>query len=338
MSSTCLHITNGDATVDVLKASLVSGDILPWRDTMHKGPFPHGLDLDQVSKIRAQYFSGSDMLFDDVMRDFSSRNTKLRTAPQYEKIILWFEHDLVDQLQLLQILDWFHFNDFDLEKLSIICLDRFKGVDNFRGLGELSPQQISTLLPTALPVTAQHLKLARDGWQAFRSPDPHELLSFLNRSLDVLPFLKAALVRHMQEYPWVINGLTRMERQLLKLVGSGVCEPQKLFQQSMALETVYFMGDWTVFSQVATLCSGKTPLISTKSSGAFIHPRDVTGGLNKFAEQRLQLTASGRQVLSGEINTSSVIDRDTYLGGVHIKSGQPMWMWDDQLQICTLSH
>lgn len=337
MSSTCLHIANGDATAGLLKASSVSGDILPWRDTMHQGPFPHGVDLDQVSKIRAQYFSGSDMPFDDVMRDFSSRNAKLRTAPQYDKIILWFEHDLLDQLQLLQILDWFHSTDFDLEKLSIICVDRFEGIDHFRGLGELDPQQISTLLPTALPVTAQHLTLAREGWKAFRSPDPHDLMSFLNGPLDVLPFLKAALVRHMQEYPWVIDGLTRMERQLLELVGSGVCEPQKLFQQSMMLETVYFMGDWTVFSQVATLCSGKTPLLKTKSSNAFIHPRDITGGLNEIAKQRLQLTDKGRQVLSGEMNAGTVIDRDTYLGGVLIKSDQPMWMWDDQLQICSLN-
>ena len=336
MSSTCLHITNGDATAELLKASSVSGDVLPWRDTMHQGPFPRGLDLDQVSKIRAQYFAGSDLPFDDVMSDFASRNAQLRTAPHYMKIILWFEHDLLDQLQLLQILDWFHSTDFDLNKLSIICVDRFEGVDNFRGLGELSPQQISTLLPTALPITAQHLKIAKDGWQAFRSPDPHDLLSFLNGPLDVLPFLKAVLVRHMQEYPWVTDGLTRMERQLLELIGGGMCEPRKLFQQSMIHETVYFMGDWTIFSQVAALCSGKTPLISTKSSNPFIHPRDATGGLNKFTEQELQLTEIGRQILSGNMNARSAIHRDMHLGGIHIISGQPMWMWNDHMQTCSL--
>ncbi len=44
-----LHITNGDGVGNVLDACTIAGDVLPWRDPMHHGPFPAGLDLDAAS-------------------------------------------------------------------------------------------------------------------------------------------------------------------------------------------------------------------------------------------------------------------------------------------------
>ncbi len=331
-----MNITNGDGAAGLLKASAIDGDVLPWRDTMHEGPFPQGLDFDEVSKVRAHYLAGADLIDEDIARDFALRNEHLNAAAQYEKVILWFEHDLLDQLQILQILDWFEGSKFDIGKLSLICIDRFEGIDNFRGLGQLTPAQISTLADIAQPITEEQLKLAKAGWFAFRSSNPLDLLEFLKGDLSALPFLKATLLRHLQEYPWISDGLNRTERQLLTLIARNIDAPRELFFENMAAEEVLFMGDWTTFSHIVNLHTARVPLVTVQSGKAFMHPREIIGSRKDFAEQRLLLTDAGNRVISGALNARDVLDRDYYLGGVHIKSGQAMWMWNDKTNMLEL--
>lgn len=38
MSTSQLHITNGDCAAEIIKASSLGGDVLPWRDPMHHVP------------------------------------------------------------------------------------------------------------------------------------------------------------------------------------------------------------------------------------------------------------------------------------------------------------
>src|ERR1700722_2405320 len=173
-----LHITNGDHAGDLLKASGIGGDVLPWRDPMHHGPFPEDLDLDAVSDVRARYLAGDG---DEaaVQSSFRQRNDALRAACDYAEVILWFEHDLLDQLQILQLLDWFAGADLGSTRLTMICIDRFPDVVPFRGLGQLTAAQIASLLPSRVPVTPVQLAQGREGWAAFRSTDPTTLLQFL---------------------------------------------------------------------------------------------------------------------------------------------------------------
>jgi hypothetical protein len=48
-----LHITNGDATR--LAEAGVDGEIIVWRDFLHDGPVPAGLDLEAMSLVRAEF-------------------------------------------------------------------------------------------------------------------------------------------------------------------------------------------------------------------------------------------------------------------------------------------
>ncbi len=336
MKTSCLHITNGDGAVELIKASSVEGNVLSWRDTMHGGSFPEGLTLDEVSKVRASYFAGDDLDYDKVLNDFLERNKRLKEADQFDQIILWYEHDLLDQLQILQLLDWFHSTNIERHKLSIICIDRFPGIDNFRGLGQLNSGQIASLLKTATPIINEQLELAKEGWAAFRNANPNKLLDFLKQDLDALPFLKEALYRHLQEYPWTSDGLKRSERQLLQLIGNKVSSPSELFQQSMNLESVFFMGDWNVFSHLTTLNHTQTPLITTQTGVPFIHPRELVSNQKAFKEQVILITEVGKQVLDGSINALDILKRDYHLGGVHINSNHSMWMWNDKMQTLEL--
>src|SRR3979411_108808 len=132
------------------------------------------------------------------------RASRARIPPR--EIPLWFEHDLLDQLQILQILDRLASAEFADTRLSMICINSFPGVDPCRGWAHLDPDQMATLLDKASAVTAQQLILARAVWAAFRSPDPRDIETFLTQNLQALPYLRAALARHLQEFPSTPNG------------------------------------------------------------------------------------------------------------------------------------
>ena len=328
---TRLHITNGDQAADTLKQFCVrEEDVLPWRDPMIDGPFPAGLDLAAASKLRAAYLAGADLGYDQVLRDFRLRDEHLAAASQYDEITLWFEHDLLDQLQILQLLDWFSNTELIDARLNMICIDTFPGVVPFRGLGQLGPTQMATLVDKKLPVTTRQLNLAKDGWAAFRSSDPRDIETFLTQDLRPLPFLQPALGRHLQEFPSISNGLGRTDHQILRLVSEGQTRPGQIFLANMELETALFIGDWGTYRHVRDLCRGRQPLLRCKPDGEFKYPRDVALSHESFRNQELSLTDNGVRVLAHEEDAFASMDIDRWLGGVHLQSCKPCWRWNVQ--------
>lgn len=322
---TALHITNGDVAANIIKQSVVSGDVLPWRDPMHHGPFPADIALEKLSRIRAQYLSAPGVDIAEAERDFRLRDEHLRAASQYENIILWFEHDLLDQLQILQILDWFGDTDFGDATLEIICIGSFPGIEQFRGIGELDGAQMASLFDKRLTVSAAATLLAKSGWAAFRSEDPRKLFRFMQGELGSLPFLRSALLRHFEEYPSTRNGLSRTENQLLSLVSNGVDGPVEMFTQNMDFESALYIGDWSTFSTISVLCEAS---LLTCQSGPFLYPPGSMKDRQAFQAQRFSLTEVGTSVLNGERHAADLINRDLWLGGIHLRSDRPMWTWD----------
>ena len=73
----------------------------------------------------------------------------------------------------------------------------------FHGLGQLTPEQLATLLPRAPAVTHEQIALGREGWSLFRAPNPLPLVEWAARDLSALPFVPGALRRHFEDYPSV---------------------------------------------------------------------------------------------------------------------------------------
>ena len=323
----CLHITNGDVARNLLRRSGLGGDVLAWRDTMFEGPFPAGLTLQATSAVRAAYLAGTGLPEERILKDFQRRDETLRKAPAYDAVTLWFEHDLLDQLQLLQILDWFAAVRGPAD-LGLICIDAFPGIDPFCGLGRLDPKQMASLAQQRQPVTAAHLRLAKAGWAAFRAPDPRTIEDFLAGDLTLLPFLRAALMRHLEEFPSVAEGLGRTHRQLLRLVADGVDRPDALFAANAACETVLDMGDWSTFRRLGELCRLPEPLLACAPYRQFRWPPQSDIPLPDFRAQAFSLTAKGRRVLAGEAAGDALRGFDYWLGGVHFANGAAVWRWN----------
>src|SRR5205085_382443 len=135
------------------------------------GPVPYFSTLEELSNLRAralQQFGWGT--YDEIRPAFAARDNALLGFHSHDEVALWFEHDLLDQLQLLQVLDWFSAQDVARTRLSLVQINGYRGVHPFYGLGQLSGEQLAELFPTRKNVTPEQFALARELWRAFRAP------------------------------------------------------------------------------------------------------------------------------------------------------------------------
>jgi len=255
---------------------------------------PAGQTLETMSDRRARFLTEADHgKFDEIRRSFHARDDALRGA---RHLMLWFEHDLYDQLQLLQILATIAEQRDAMAEL--ICIDSFPGVEPFYGLGQLTPAQLASLWPQRIRVTTAHTALGERAWKAFCSPDPLALRNLVSDNLSPLPFLRAALQRHLEEFPAPPDGLGRTDRQILRAIEAGAQQFEAVFRANQEAETAPYMGDMTIRSRLDALSRAWHPLIT---------------------REPFTLTTEGRRVLAGEADARKLNGIDRWLGGVHLK-------------------
>lgn len=290
-----LHLTNGDSTAVSLRRAGVTGEVVAWRDILHEGPVPSNLALEAMSDQRARFLASIGAgSFADLCRQLGARDAALRSARQ---VVLWFEHHLYDQLQLIQILATLATQPETTADL--ICISQFAGIEPFHGLGQLSPTQLASLWPTRRRITAGQLTLGARAWKAFGSADPLALRQFLTSDLTALPFLHAALTRQLEEFPSAPDGLGRTERQILRAVAAGQSTFDAIFRANQEQETAPFMGDTVVRLRLDALINARTPLLT---------------------REPITLTLAGQRVLAGELDATQLNGIDRWLGGVHLKA------------------
>jgi len=313
MSKT-LNITNGDSAVDIMKEAKIHGDFLPWRDVLHVGAVPEGLSFEELSQVRADYIIGKDWgTPENIEQSFDERLEVLANIEQYDKIVLWFEHDLYDQLQILQILDWFASRPLLLERLSMICTENY--------LGMLSAEEMMSMPQYEVSVTKEQLSLASKAWAAFRSTTPELWHALLSEDTSALPFLEGAVLRMLEEYPSKKNGLSRTAQKALEIVAKGKEKrPGKIFGLYTKTEERLFLGDTVFWDILGEMLVSNPPLLTL---------RDDMPLLPINPEQVMEITDAGGEVLVGSKSWLDVHTLKHWIGGVYL-SVDNVWYWDDK--------
>jgi hypothetical protein len=312
-----LHVTNGDCAVKNLQDAGMEGEIIAWRDTLHEGPVPAGLDPAELRAVRAEFLAGQGWGDAAALEaELAARDERLVAALGHEPVILWFEHDLYDQLQLIQVLDAVN----GTADVAAILPDRF--------LGEMDPDQIAALWPGREPVRRDQVALARLAWDAVRAPDPVTIHALLDTHTAALPHLAPALRRHLEELPAVGDGLGRAEREALEaLAAAGPQTPAEVFLAVQRAETAPFLGDTWLWNRLHEIGTGEQRLVQT-TAGEPLAPPPPRPGSERFAEQELELTDTGRAVLAGEADRAALVALDRWVGGIHVTGPEPAWRWD----------
>jgi hypothetical protein len=301
--------------------SFLRDPVLAMKDVLHDGPAPLTSSLDAWHQERARHLCGFGGSYDEVVKGLADTDRHLFDAlSRGDEIVLWFEHDLHDQLLLIRALDLIR-QRATTSRISLICIDRFPGVDPFYGLGQLDAAQLATLVDTRRPVADAQYGLATRAWAAFRAPDPRELLQ-LAVQLDggaALPFLRAALLRFLAQYPSAAHGLSRTETLALTALNGAAAPANALFSSTQREEAQPFMGDWGFYDVLRGLSTARTPLVTIAA------PTDDVD----LGSTPVEITQAGRAVIEGRQDAVALNGIDRWLGGVHLAGRDcSPWRWD----------
>ena len=319
-----LHITNGESAGNTLRQTTLGGAVLPWQDVLHEGPVP-ALPRQALLRTRARFLAdcgwgGQQALLSSLERRDRQLIEALRDDLQ---VVLWFEHDLYDQLQLLDVLALAHTEEAAPD---LIVVGSFPGKPSFAGLGELTANELETLWTTRRPAASSALQEATSAWAALQAPEPTTLAEWATRDTAQLSFLAPALRRFLEELPAPADGLSGTERRALQAVAAGAHTPPAAFVAAQRLEEAPFLGDAWFYRALSALGQGKTRLLET-DDGTPIPPPPPLGDSQQFAHLQLRLTATGEHTLRGEADRVELLGIDRWIGGTHITPGNT-WRWD----------
>lgn len=300
---------------------------MQWADPLCEGPLHRHRSDTARQKERAAYLSArGSMPMTETYRDLMGDDRRIDQCVHYEETILWFEADLFDQAILVYLLT--RLGAFRTRtRLSLICIGEFPGVDRFIGLGQLSPAQLASLMPARRPVTPGQIRLASRAWDALRAENPTGLAAIGRMRSNALPFLPAAMRRYLAEYPSLKNGLSRTEQLALEAIAAGARTPGEVIPLVQDREARPYMGDTMLYAVLRDLAAPRYPAIAGVRGRL---PRLLDPG---FGGHPIQLTDTGRRLLSNEIDWCAVSGVVRQIGGVTLRGPRPRWRWDTRRRI-----
>lgn len=319
-----LHVVNGDSAASTLRQTSLGGVVLPWRDVLDAGPIPD-CPRSELLRTRAAFLSGCGWgSAVGLQSSLEQRDRQLTQAlGEGQPVVLWFEHDLYDQLQLLDVLT---LAAGVAGVPELIVVGSFPGRPSFRGLGELTADELETLWPareTAAPAT---LAAAASAWDALRRPDPRALAEQATADIPQLPFLRPALQRLLEELPGPGDGLSGTERRALRVIAAGAATPVAALKAAQDLEAAPFLGDAWFYRTLSQLGSGPVRLIETQA-GQPLGTAPPLGDVHAFTAQEITLTRDGERVLDQGADRIALLGVDRWVGGTHLTPGTA-WRWD----------
>jgi hypothetical protein len=323
-----LHVTNGSIAVSRLHDLGVPGRIIPWDDVLHEGPVRAGLSEEDLRHERAEFLGREWNDVEAIETGMRARDEQLAaSARDDDEVVLWFEHDLYDQLHVLQVLS-------QLREVGPACRAVVSAILADDYLTAQPDEQLSTWFAERRRVSDEAWEAAIEAWAAFRSPDPTAVLHYEHSG--AWPTLRAALARHLQQFPSVEAGLSRTEWQTLHALADGPLPLRTAFRDSNhEVEDAIFMGDLGWWYHIRSLIAAPQPLIAVvgPTPEAF---GDPDWWREDDAAPRLTLTETGARVLAGDADRIALNGINRWLGGVHLMalpgegaSASPLWRWDD---------
>ena len=318
-----LHVSNGDST-DLPGTGLASR-VLYWRDCLHEGPVPD-VGPEQLRRIRAAFLVGAQADDRGEGSDMFAERDRTLAANRDGEYVLWFEADLYDQLQIIQILARLADLGVPAQRITLICIGEHPAIARFGGLGELTAEQLRELPATnaGARLTAAALALATDAWAAFRAPRPDGVRAIVSSRSRELRFLAEAFDRLSREYPSMRDGLSLTERRILAAVADGVTAAGTAFVRAAARETRPYLGDTWAFAIMERMAHASVPLLHSEPAG---RPVD--------RETSLRMTDVGARVLAGAADHVTLNGIDRWIGGVHLRGDHVPWRWNDATETLT---
>jgi hypothetical protein len=244
----------------------------------------------------------------------------LEQASQYPVVALWNEYDAFDQLILAKLLAFFSDPAKRPERLQFINTTHFPGVQIFNGIGQLPAEALRVLWNDFRDVSEPELQAGKEAWDAITSATPEALLKFVSADTPVLPIMRRALRRHLQELPSVNNGLGQSEQVTLRILADkGPMNAARLFGWFQNhYDPLPGMGDAGYWKYLRGLSDALEPALKFDSRGE--SPK----------EWHIELLPFGIQLMNNHADWLVQNHVQRWVGGVFIDSrAETHWRLDD---------
>jgi hypothetical protein len=315
-----LHIHCGDVAAEIMRASLIPGDILIWREIYLEGPVSGNLSDSEFRKSRALFLSSFGFSYYEILEAVEMMYQRLSYAGKYREIVLWFDACMFDQTILIHVLD--RLSRLNLKDTTVTQVNV-----SGRGLGEFSSSEMFSLFDGRRKVTRQEYFVASEAWRAFSSHDPRDIELFLKLEFTGLPYLKAALQRHLKQYPATVNGLNLLQKRALKSVAYGINKLSPLFKHVSAMEKERFLGDTSFWACLDEMAECAYPAL--KIEGPERLKRPITDHLTALDRWTIDITPFGHKLLENNCDWIVKNGIDRWLGGVHLLGKEQIWRLDE---------
>ena len=286
-----LHITNGESAGNTLRQTALGGAVLSWQDVLHEGPVP-ALPRQKLLRTRARFLADCGWgRRQALLSSLERRDRQLLEALRDNlQVVLWFEHDLYDQLQLLDVLALAHTEQAAPELIVDRLLPR-QAVLRRSGRADGERARDALALPPPRGTGRARIRPRAPGPPS-RPRSRRHWPSGRRVRREQLPFVAPALRRLLEELPAPADGLSGTERRALQAVAAGARTPPAAFVAAQRLEEAPFIGDTWFYRALSALGQGTTRLLETETAQP-LPPPPPLGDSQPFARLQLRLTATG---------------------------------------------
>lgn len=290
-----LHITNGDTTTQLLNKLKINGEIITWREMLCEGQTTTEVGSESFWRTRFEFLKSSYKVTKKTFIDYTLKEYRsLCNQKSQDEIVLWFEHDLFCQVNMLAVISWLKRFRKD-RKISLVQSGYIGTSTKLRNLSELTDNQINKLYNNRVELTKDDIEYADYIWQLYCSDSPIRLET-VHKFNPMSPFvhIEKAVRAHLLRFPSVENGLNKVENTILSTIKEQ--EPkskEELVSMLLKNQTEYGFGDVQYFAKIDEL------------------KKLFTSSFNP-----VKLSETGKKVLQNRMNYYGKIRSDfSYLGG-----------------------
>jgi len=340
-----LHIVSEQKTGVTIEASDIEGEVLVWQDALYEGPLLHNESLMELSMIRADYFSRLGWgEYIEIASLYNQRNRIISGFLQYSEIVLWFDSGLNNQLQLVQLVNWFSTQNTAHAIISIVTRDRLPDVVGFVDFAMLNVRQLEKLLRSRAELTNSQTMLCQRAWRALTAETPTGLLKFFPRDMSSMPYLKNAILRFVQQFPGKTNGLCKTEQLIIYALktlndaDTSQDQMEKIYLSVQGKEPIPFMSRAIFYAYLQKMIMSPQPIIAkcvlektealeVAEVGDDVIDNEAGAEVVIEEEFQLSLTKVAGQITNSWVDWVQVNGIDRWLGGVHLCDGN-IWRYN----------
>ncbi|MCM4163247.1 MULTISPECIES: DUF1835 domain-containing protein [unclassified Arenibacter] len=291
--SSQLHITDGDILTNKLSTLKLEGDIITWREMLCEGKTETSVGSESFWKTRFEFLNknykvSKSWFIDKTLKEYRT----LCNHKQEDRIVLWFDFDLFDQINMLAVISWLKTHR-PYAEISLVSSEAEKNSVDITGLGELDAEQLRKLYTNRTLLTQDDIEYADYVWQLYCSDNPIRLENLKDFDSFQFSHLSGAIEAHLMRFPTIRNGLNEVENNILRLARSAKPKTKlELLNTVLRNQGRYGFGD-TQYDRVMTKLK---PLFTN------FNP--------------VKLSKKGMEILEGKTSYYSCIqENDAYLGG-----------------------